>query len=119
MANRMASRVASLMWWALDHDIEVILEQPVGSLLEQYAPYRCVLAFMTRHKIDGRMYGFQSQKPFWLYLSKGLRADSLKKCNHIGRHALQLMVDGHGGPAMSDSSRYTPAFAQALLCTLR
>ena len=119
MANRTAPVVASLMWWALEHDIEVISEQPLGSLLGQYTPYRCVLASMERHKVDGCMYGWSSQKPFWLYLSKGLRADSLKKCNHIGRHALQLMVDGHGEPAMSDSSRYTPAFARALLRTWR
>ena len=60
MANRVAPRVASLMWWALEHDIEVILEQPRGSLLQKYTPYRCVLASMRRHKTDGCMYGWSS-----------------------------------------------------------
>ena len=119
MATRAAPRVAVLMWWALEHDIEVILEQPKGSLLEQHTPYRCVLARMGRHNTDGCMYGWSSQKPCWFYVSKGLRADSFKRCNHLGRHALQLMVNGHGEAAMSDSSRYTPAFAQALLSTWR
>ena len=119
MANRTAPPVASLMWWALEHDIEVILEQPCASLLGQYTPYRCVLASMERHKTDGCMYGCLSQKPFWLYLSKGLRRDALIKCNHIGRHALQLMVDGSGKAAMSESTQYTPAFARALLRTWR
>ena len=119
MANRTASPVASLIWWAMEHDIEVILEQPCGSLLGQYTPYRCVLAYMERHHTDGCMYGWSSQKPFWLYLSKGLRADALRKCNHTGRHAAPLMVDGQGGTAMSDSSKYTPAFARALLRTWR
>ena len=120
MANRTAPRVASLMWWALEHDIEVILEQPCASLLERYTPYRCVLARMERHKTDGCMYGWLSQKPFWLYLSKGLRADYLKRCNHTGRHALQLMVDGQGDrQTMAESGRYTHAFAQALLRTWR
>ena len=119
MTNRAASPMASLIWWAIEHDIEVILEQPCGSLLGQYTPYRCVLAYMERHHTDGCMYGWSSQKPFWLYLSKNLRADALRKCNHTGRHAAPLMVDGQGGTLMSDSGKYTPAFARALLRTWR
>ena len=64
MANRIAPPVASLIWWALEHDIEVILEQPRGSLLEQYTPYRCVLAYMEGHAPDGCMYGWSSHKAF-------------------------------------------------------
>ena len=119
MANRTAPPVASLIWWALEHGIEVILEQPCGSLLGHYTPYRCVLASMEKHKTDGCMYGWSSQKPFWLSLFNGLRADALRKCNHTGRHAAPLMVDGHFWTAMSDSSQYTFAFARALLRTWR
>ena len=119
MANRTASPVASFIWWAMERDIEVILEQPRGSLLGQYTPYRCVLAYMERHHTDCCMYGWSSQKPFWLYLSKNLRADALRKCNHIGRHAAPLMVDGQGGTGMSDSSKYTTASARTLLRTWR
>ena len=68
IANRTAPHVASLIWWVLEHDIEVVLEQPCGSLLGQYAPYRCVLAYMKRHTTDGCMYGWSSNKPSWIYI---------------------------------------------------
>ena len=118
IANITAQRVASLVWWALDHNIKVILEQPKGSLLQKYTPYRCVLSRMKRWKVDGCRYGWKSQKPFWIYLSDGLQGDALKRCNHTGRHALQLMTDGQGdNQAMSDSGHYTRKFADALLRT--
>ena len=115
MANRTAPPVASSISWALQHDIEIILEQPRGSLLQRYTPYHCLLASMERHATDGRLYGWKSQKPFWLYPSNGLRADSFRKCNHIGPRQKALMVDGHGTTGMSASSQYAPAFARNLL----
>ena len=90
MANRTASPVASLIWWAIEQDIEVIWEQPRGSMLGQYTLYRCVLAYMDRHHTDIT----------W-------------------EHAAPLMVLGQGGTAMTHSSKYTPAFARALLRTWR
>ena len=118
-ADAIAPVLAAMILWARRQGIQVLVEQPCGSLLPTLTHYRCALFGMRRIATHGCMFGFDSKKTFWLFLTEGLRAKFFRRrCQH-GLHPRPLTKRSgrwvSATSAMPESSTYTRAFAQAII----
>ncbi|CAE7373324.1 unnamed protein product [Symbiodinium natans] len=118
--NRMASRVAILLFIACAKRVHIVMEQPRGSLLQEHPGMQALFSRTTwyKHHILMRNFGGPTDKGTWLYSSHKLIQDlyrfrPLLKKEHIEPPQLvERYVDPSGrtctkgGPDLKASQAY-------------